>query len=87
MQRNAFPNNFQGSRIKEHRFVFDKLFDVHISQNNVYHHTHPLLDSILDVFNPSDNLQLGIDRQIPELEQQYSKHNDIDSFMQQKLKY
>ncbi|KAK6204745.1 kinesin motor domain-containing protein, partial [Scheffersomyces amazonensis] len=52
MQRNAFPNNFQGSRIKEHRFVFDKLFDVNTSQNEVYHHTtRPLLDSILDGFN------------------------------------
>ncbi|KAK6465723.1 P-loop containing nucleoside triphosphate hydrolase protein [Scheffersomyces coipomensis] len=54
MQRNAFPNGVNGSssRIKEHRFVFDRLFDMSASQTDVYHHTtRPLLDSILDGFN------------------------------------
>ncbi|RLV89128.1 Kinesin-like protein KIP3 [Spathaspora sp. JA1] len=51
MQRNAFPNKFNG-RIREHKFVFDKLFDTDASQDDVYHGTtRPLLDSILDGYN------------------------------------
>lgn len=52
MQRNAFPNTKMTSRIREHRFVFDKLFDVLASQEDIYHNTtRPLLDSVLDGFN------------------------------------
>lgn len=52
MQNNAFPNNAQRPRIREYRFVFDKLFDVLTSQQEVYNNTtRPLLDSILDGYN------------------------------------
>ncbi|KAK6459585.1 P-loop containing nucleoside triphosphate hydrolase protein [Scheffersomyces xylosifermentans] len=52
MQKNAFPNGLKGSRIREHRFVFDKLFDVDATQDDVYRSTaRPLLDSVLDGFN------------------------------------
>ncbi|EMG50460.1 KIP3 Kinesin-like protein KIP3 [Candida maltosa Xu316] len=52
MQKNAFPNSFKGSRIREHRFVFDRLFDEDSSQDQVYKNTtQPLLDSILDGYN------------------------------------
>lgn len=52
MQKNAFPNTKITSRIREHRFVFDKLFDVQASQEEVYNNTtRPLLDSVLDGFN------------------------------------
>ncbi|EGW31686.1 uncharacterized protein SPAPADRAFT_155200 [Spathaspora passalidarum NRRL Y-27907] len=51
MQRSAFPNKFNG-RIREHRFVFDKLFDTDATQNDVYNDTtRPLLNSILDGYN------------------------------------
>lgn len=50
MQQRAFPN--ATSRIREHRFVFDRLFDVDTQQEEVYEHTtRPLLDSVLDGFN------------------------------------
>lgn len=40
------------SRFREHRFVFDKLFDENASQEDVYlKTTQPLLDSVLDGFN------------------------------------
>ncbi|KAI5969785.1 KIP3 [Candida margitis] len=52
MQKNAFPNSFKGSRIREHKFVFDRLFDEDTSQNEVYQNTtRPLLDSVLDGYN------------------------------------
>lgn len=52
MQKNAFPNSFKGSRIREHRFVFDRLFDEDSSQYQVYNNTtRPLLDSVLDGYN------------------------------------
>lgn len=52
MQKNAFPNSFKGSRIREHKFVFDRLFDEDASQNDVYQNTtRPLLDSVLDGYN------------------------------------
>ncbi|CEP23379.1 KIP3 [Cyberlindnera jadinii] len=47
-------NTFQRTsvRYKEHRFVFDKLFDEDSSQQTVYEETaRPLLDSVLDGFN------------------------------------
>ncbi|CAI5758191.1 unnamed protein product [Candida verbasci] len=50
MQRNAFPN--KSSRIREHRFIFDKVFDQNSSQDDVYKNTtRPLLNSILDGYN------------------------------------
>ncbi|CUM67527.1 uncharacterized protein PRCAT00005227001 [Priceomyces carsonii] len=52
MQRNAFPNTKPTARIREHRFVFDKLFDVQASQEDVYRDTtRPLLDCVLEGFN------------------------------------
>lgn len=52
MQKKAFPNAKVTSRIREHRFVFDKLFDVQATQEDVYNNTtRPLLDSVLDGFN------------------------------------
>ncbi|KAI3406253.2 KIP3 [Candida oxycetoniae] len=52
MQKNAFPNSFKGSRIREHKFVFDKLFDEDATQQDVYYNTtRPLLDSVLDGYN------------------------------------
>ncbi|KAH3680499.1 hypothetical protein WICMUC_000287 [Wickerhamomyces mucosus] len=40
------------TRFREHRFVFDKLFDEDSTQETVYHNTtRPLLDSVLDGFN------------------------------------
>lgn len=52
MQRNAFPNSLKGSRIREHRFVFDRLFDEECTQDQVYNNTtRPLLDSVLDGYN------------------------------------
>ncbi|ODV95945.1 hypothetical protein PACTADRAFT_49376 [Pachysolen tannophilus NRRL Y-2460] len=40
------------NRIREHRFVFDRLFDEGAQQEEVYNNTtKPLLDSILDGFN------------------------------------
>jgi kinesin family protein 18/19 len=50
MQRNAFPR--ATSRIREHRFVFDQLFDEGVTQQDVFSATtYPLLDSVLDGFN------------------------------------
>lgn len=50
MQRNAFPHTT--SRIREHRFVFDRIFDVMATQNEVYQNTtRTLIDSVLDGFN------------------------------------
>lgn len=50
MQRAAFPSNT--TRIREHRFVFDRLFDDTASQEDVYSNsTRPLLDSVLDGYN------------------------------------
>ncbi|KAG7193411.1 kinesin-like protein Klp5 [Scheffersomyces spartinae] len=50
MQQNAFPNT--KTRIREHRFVFDRLFDTTTPQEDVYNATtRPLLDSILEGFN------------------------------------
>ncbi|ODQ79190.1 hypothetical protein BABINDRAFT_171951 [Babjeviella inositovora NRRL Y-12698] len=51
MQRNAFPDN-KSARIREYRFVFDRLFDEDAAQSDVYETTtKPLLDSVLDGFN------------------------------------
>lgn len=50
MHKSAFPNG--NSRIRDYKFVFDRLFDEDASQNDVYENTtRPLLDSILDGFN------------------------------------
>ncbi|KAG7721296.1 hypothetical protein KL929_001251 [Ogataea haglerorum] len=65
MEQNVFSNTFNSgdkrhtssigkhsSRIREHRFVFDKLFDEDTTQTEVYEFsTKPLLDSVLDGFN------------------------------------
>jgi kinesin family protein 18/19 len=52
ISKNIFPHGKRTTRFKEHRFVFDKLFDEDTSQDNVYHDTtRPLLDSVLDGFN------------------------------------
>ncbi|KAI5961641.1 KIP3 [Candida pseudojiufengensis] len=49
LQKNLFP---KGSRIREHKFVFDKLFDEDASQDQVYQATtRPLLESVLDGYN------------------------------------
>lgn len=51
MQRAAFPASTT-TRIREHRFVFDRLFDDSASQEEVYSNTtRPLLDSVLDGYN------------------------------------
>lgn len=51
MQKNAFPNA-KSPRIREHRFVFDKLFDMLASQDDIFNSTtRPLLDSVLDGYN------------------------------------
>lgn len=51
LQKNAFPNAFR-PRMRDYRFVFDRLFDEHATQADVYESTtKPLLDSILDGFN------------------------------------
>lgn len=50
MHRNAFPNG--KPRIRDYKFVFDRLFDEEASQTHVYEHTtRPLINSILDGFN------------------------------------
>lgn len=55
MAKNAFPKQtgrIVNSRIREHRFIFDRLFDEDASQEHVYAATtKPLLDNILDGFN------------------------------------
>lgn len=39
-------------RAREHRFVFDRVFDISATQNEVYSNTtRPLLDSVLDGYN------------------------------------
>ncbi|AOA61123.1 Kinesin-related motor protein [Komagataella phaffii CBS 7435] len=52
---NQIPLNNLSSRrarIREHRFIFDRLFDEDTTQKTVYENTtRPLLDSILDGFN------------------------------------
>lgn len=51
MQKSAFPTN-NTARIREHRFVFDRLFDETAAQEEVYSNTtRPLLDSVLDGYN------------------------------------
>lgn len=51
MQRAAFPTS-STARIREHRFVFDRLFDEEAAQEEVYANTtRPLLDSVLDGYN------------------------------------
>ena len=62
MQRNAFPNSFKGSRIREHRFVFDRLFDEDCTQDQVYRNTtQPLLDSVLMDIMPLYLLMVPLD--------------------------
>lgn len=53
MHTNAFPNKSNNtSRIREHRFVFDRLFDENSSQDDIFTNTtKPLLSSVLDGFN------------------------------------
>lgn len=51
MHRAAFPSA-NTTRIREHRFVFDRLFDETVAQEEVYANTtRPLLDSVLDGYN------------------------------------
>lgn len=51
VQGGRFPMN-NTSRVREHRFVFDRLFDDSASQEEVYSSTtRPLLDSVLDGYN------------------------------------
>lgn len=50
MQQSFFPKST--SRIREHRFHFDRLFDQQTLQQQVYNNTtRPLLDSVLDGYN------------------------------------
>lgn len=50
MQKQAIPNG--KGRIRDYRFVFDRLFDEHATQSDVYEGTtKPLLDSVLDGYN------------------------------------
>lgn len=52
MQRELFPNPKFRTKIKDCRFVFDRLFDDDATQQEVYENTtKPLLDSILDGYN------------------------------------
>jgi kinesin family protein 18/19 len=57
MQQALFPGSGSrppsaASRIREHRFVFDRLFDEDASQTDVYNHTtRPLLDNVFDGYN------------------------------------
>lgn len=54
VQRQVFCNHaaMSKARIREHRFVFDRLFDEDASQDDVFcHTTKPLLDNILDGYN------------------------------------
>ncbi|CCH44210.1 Kinesin-like protein [Wickerhamomyces ciferrii] len=52
ISKNVSTNGKRSTRFKEHRFVFDKLFDEGAAQEEVYYNTtRPLLDSVLDGFN------------------------------------
>lgn len=52
IQKQAFGVQGLNSRIREHRFVFDRLFDQNTTQEEVYRGTtQPLLDLILDGYN------------------------------------
>lgn len=55
LHQQAFPNGFgkgPASRMREQRFIFDKLFDESCTQQSIYENTtKPLLDSILDGYN------------------------------------
>jgi len=52
LSKNVSTHGKRTTRFREHRFVFDKLFDVTASQEDVYYNTtRPLLDSVLDGFN------------------------------------
>jgi kinesin family protein 18/19 len=53
MNKNIMPaSGKRTTRFREHRFVFDKLFDEDARQDEVYHNTtRPLLDSVLDGYN------------------------------------
>ncbi|GME86776.1 unnamed protein product [Ambrosiozyma monospora] len=62
MEQNAFPNGFghrqnrgvgnHSSRIREHKFIFDKLFDQEATQEAVYNATSkPMIDSVMEGFN------------------------------------
>lgn len=48
----AIKRNSGVGRIREHRFVFDRLFDENAGQEDVYNNTtRPLLDSVLDGYH------------------------------------
>ncbi|GMM35403.1 tubulin-dependent ATPase [Saccharomycopsis crataegensis] len=50
MQQTLFPKS--NSRMREHKFTFDRLFDEDAAQIDVYNNTtRPLLDSVLDGYN------------------------------------
>ncbi|WPK22974.1 hypothetical protein PUMCH_000197 [Australozyma saopauloensis] len=52
MQRKLFPNPRLRTKIRDCRFVFDRLFDDDATQQQVYENTtKPLLDSIIDGYN------------------------------------
>lgn len=52
MQKNAFPNGNLKPRIRDYRFVFDRLLDEYCRQEDVYESTtKPLIDSVLDGYN------------------------------------
>lgn len=52
LSKNVSNHGKGATRFREHRFVFDKLFDECTAQEDVYHNTtRPLLDSVLDGFN------------------------------------
>lgn len=51
MQKAAFPGK-NTNRIREHRFVFDRLFDGGCTQDDVFTYTSkPLIDHVLDGYN------------------------------------
>lgn len=51
MQKAAFPGKVT-KRIREHRFVFDRLFDENCTQNDVFCDTsRPLINNVLDGYN------------------------------------
>lgn len=52
LSKNVSTHGKRTTRFREHRFVFDKLFDDNAAQEDVYYNTtRPLLDSVLDGFN------------------------------------